>query len=145
VTVNFALLVQVFSCFFLTGLIWLIQIVNYPAFQFVDENRFHEFHRFHSGRITWIVAPIMFTELGSALWLTFSQGGFLWTANFASVVLVWLLTGFVSVPIHNKLALGKSRRLIEDLVKTNWLRTAVWSLRSLSLLALIHPLLEKLQ
>jgi hypothetical protein len=45
---NLLMLGQIFSCFFMTGVIWLIQIVHYPAFALIDPNKFLEFHAMHS-------------------------------------------------------------------------------------------------
>jgi hypothetical protein len=134
--VNFDLLLvaHVFSTFFMTGLIWLVQIVHYPSFLFVSEAGFNSFHDFHSRRITWIVAPIMGVELLSAAVLWYTRGGTLWLANFISVCVLWALTGLVSVPIHNRLTHGLSRSDLDQLVKTNWWRTIGWSLRALFLI-----------
>ncbi len=115
----------------MSGIIWLIQVVHYPAFKFIEPNKFKQFH---SSRITYIVAPIMALELLSAFalcWL--SQTIYTW--NFILVLLLWALTGFVSVPLHNSLAGNYDLKKINQLVKTNWYRTAIWTFRSA---AIIH-------
>lgn len=127
-------LVQFFSCAFLTGLIWLVQGVHYPAFKFVKENKFASFHAFHSRSITYIVAPVMLAELTTALALAWLMGNVFFTLNLLSVVVLWLLTAFVSVPIHQNLAQGFDPGLVRSLVTTNWPRTLLWSLRSAALL-----------
>ena len=42
---------------------------------------------------------------------------------------IWLSTFAVQVPIHNRLAEGVNIDLIAKLVRTNWIRTAAWTLR----------------
>lgn len=122
---------HIFSCFFMTGLIWLIQLVSYPSFLFVEEKRFLEFHHFHSSRISLIVSPVMSIELISAAGLALFMGGWLWWTNAVGVVLIWLSTAFLSVPLHGQLGLGKDINLIRKLVQTNWPRTVLWSVRSI--------------
>ncbi len=127
---------QYFCCFFMTGIIWLIQLVHYPAFKFIDESKFKKFHSFHSTRITYIVAPVMAIELLTAFALCFSvQAVYIW--NFILVLILWALTGFVSVPIHNSLTEGNDIKKINQLVKTNWFRTAIWTFRSMAILFFI--------
>ena len=36
----------------LVGLIWTIQLVHYPAFTYVENQRFTEFEQFHAKRIS---------------------------------------------------------------------------------------------
>ena len=124
------LLLQIFSCFFLCGLIWTIQVVHYPGFIF-NKEQFLDFHSFHSQRITWIVAPVMLLELLTAigLLLQHSPSVALW-GNLISIALIWLATLFVSVPYHSELSSGFSEVAIQKLVITNWIRTTLWTLRS---------------
>ena len=119
----------------MTGLIWLIQVVHYPSFRFAPAENFDQFHLFHSNRITWIVLPMMSLELLTALFLAYRLHG-LWLLNFGFVILIWLLTVLVSVPLHKKLTNLKNDDTIKSLVRTNWLRTAAWTLKSLLLIYL---------
>lgn len=117
----------------MTGVIWIIQGVHYPAFEYVDRAKFKAFHMFHSNRITWIVAPVMVLELTSAFALCFTRRGwFVW--NLASVVAVWCVTFFVSVPLHNQLSAHFEGTFVKKLIGTNWLRTSIWTLRSFFLI-----------
>ena len=121
----------------MTGLIWLVQLVHYPAFRFVDAPQFAEFHAFHSTRITWIVLPVMTFEFVSAFLLAYRTNETMWIANAIAVVLIWLATALLSVPTHNQLAIGKSDELIYRLARTNWPRTIIWSLRSCAFLVFV--------
>ncbi len=133
------LLVQSFCCFFLTGLIWTIQLVHYPSFSMIDENQFGSFTKFHGFRISLIVMPLMCLELITGFLLVHSQfdvPGFskFFIINFIGVVLIWASTFFLSVPIHAKLDSGFNQDQIKLLVMTNWPRTVFWSLRSVLLM-----------
>jgi hypothetical protein len=139
-TENFGYLIQAFSCWFMTGVIWLVQILIYPNFRLIEAHQFQSYHQFHISRITWVVAPIMGIELTSGVWLLWGhhQSIFFW--NFVSIFGIWILTGFVSVPFHNLLH-RKPEHSRNGLIWGNWPRTFLWSLRSLFWFWLI---LEKL-
>lgn len=124
------------STAFMTGLIWTVQLLVYPGFTYVKEDRAKAFHQRHSRMITFIVAPLMLIELATALYLLLqSPQSPLWQLNFLFLILIWLSTALLSVPIHQRLSHSWSLTEINKLVRTNWPRTALWSLR-LVLLAL---------
>ena len=56
---DFIFFLNVISAFFLTGVIWTIQIVHYPSFHYIDKLSFVNFHQFHERRISIIVMPLM--------------------------------------------------------------------------------------
>lgn len=124
------LLLHIFSCFFLCGLIWTIQVVHYPGFIY-SKGLFLDFHSFHSQRITWVVGPIMLLELLTGAWLLAqnSSSTFEWW-NLASIIAIWLSTALISVPYHTELSANFSEITVQKLVITNWIRTALWTLRS---------------
>jgi hypothetical protein len=132
-------LLNIFSCFFLCGLIWTIQLVHYPAFSFAKEN-FQTFHAFHSFRISLIVLPIMCIELLSGI-LLFVYGGHsqFWLYNLVLIFGVWLSTFFLSVPQHNVLGIQFNEHALFLLVLTNWVRTFLWTFRSGLLLLFLFP------
>lgn len=117
----------------MTGAIWVIQIVHYPTFNFVADARFQSFHQFHSKQITWIVAPMMVLELMSGLVLSFLVQG-IWIFQFILILLIWLATFFISVPLHNKLGIQRDENVNSKLVVTNWIRTLLWTLRTVLIL-----------
>lgn len=132
--------VQVACSLLMTGLIWLIQLVHYPSFHFVDPQRFQEFHLQHSSRITFIVAPLMGLELVTAVLLVYERGGsYAWWLNLLGVVLIWGCTAFLSVPLHNQLGNGYEYDKVHALVVTNWPRTLIWTVRSIWLWAFAAP------
>ena len=127
------LLVHAFSCWFMTGVIWLVQKLVYPFFRLIGKDEFKNCHQFHTRQITWIVAPVMTIELITGIWLlhqSFNQI-FLW--NLFSIVCLWVLTATVNVPAHNNLKYD-SEISKKNLVYRNWFRTLIWSVRSLFLI-----------
>lgn len=125
------LLINIFSSFFMTGLIWFVQLVHYPSFHIVDKNHFTKFHAHHSLKTGFVVMPVMSLELATSGVLAWNYG---WisvnSVGFYLVILIWLATFFISVPKHNALRHGKVDSLITGLVHTNWIRTILWSIKS---------------
>jgi len=114
----------------LFSLIWVVQLVHYPAFEFVDSQRFLDFHQHHTSSITLIVMPLMLTELGISIYLAKQQPS-IYLAPLILVVLIWLSTFLIQVPIHNALGNGKDSFLIQKLINTNWIRTILWTIKAI--------------
>jgi hypothetical protein len=45
------------------------------------------------------------------------------------IVIVWLSTFLLQVPIHRRLQSGKENAGIKRLVSTNWIRTVAWTVK----------------
>lgn len=124
-------LVNTFASFFMTGLIWIVQLVHYPSFQYVGRDNFKAFQFHHVNSIDKIVIPIMVAELATSFGLAWTDGFLSLNAiGFYIVILIWVSTGFFSIPAHTKLESAKDDRAIRKLVSTNWFRTILWSLKS---------------
>lgn len=122
------------STVMMTGLIWFVQIVHYPMFDSVGRDAFPAYEQRHSRLTTWVVAPLMLVELGTAVGLVLSRTsrispGVLWT-GLGLLVLIWLSTAAIQVPCHDALARGFDPRIHRRLVSSNWIRTLAWSARS---------------
>ena len=125
---------HVVSALFLCGLIWLIQLVHYPSFHYVEESKFVDFENFHTRRISYLVVPSMLIELGTGIWLCLQfRDDWLWWLNLFSIIGIWLSTICFSVPCHKILAKGKDSKVIRFLVISNWPRTCLWSFKILIL------------
>lgn len=131
-------LIQLYSCLFMTGVIWIVQVLVYPNFHLVEENGFGKFHQFHQNRITWVVAPMMTLELASGAWVLYFQPSVIYVVNILSIILLWAITAFVAVPIHNQLERNHLERR-DALIFWNWLRTFIWTVRSLIWVFVILP------
>lgn len=128
------LMVHLVSCTFMTGVIWVVQLILYPAFAQINSPQFQAFHANHSEKITFIVGPMMVIEILTAAALVyFSKDSGFFIFNLLAIILIWLCTFFLSVPIHAALEKTADYQLMDQLVKTNWPRTLLWSFRSLSL------------
>ena len=130
---SWALTIQTASCFFMTGVILIIQRIHYPCFAQIKIEEFSNFHGQHTKALGSIAGPAMILELVSALWLS-RWGEPWWVLNAIGVCSLWALTFLVSVPAHNRLAKGFDQTAWRRLVSTNWLRTLLWGVRSLGFL-----------
>lgn len=125
---------------FLAGLIWVIQLVHYPTFLFVSEERFRDFEKFHQFRISLLVVPAMLLEVGTGVLLyvgsEYSENRF-FLASLFCLALIWLSTLLWQGPDHQRLEQGYQRMVILRLVRSNWIRTIAWSLRLFFLILIL--------
>ena len=127
------------ATWFMTGVIWFVQVVHYPLFAAAAGPSFAAYHRRHLSLVTWIVAPAMLVELATGLLLAWAPPPGLspWTTTAGLVLLaiIWLSTALVQVPGHNRLRHGFDAAAHRQLVASNWIRTGAWSARALLLSA----------
>ena len=115
------------------GISWIIQIVHYPSFNFVEANKFVDFSKFHTSNISYIVVPVMLIELLTSfliLNITIENSiKYLLIISLFLLILNWISTFMVQVPLHKSLSSKKDYKLIIHLVRSNWMRTIFWSIR----------------
>ena len=125
---------------FLTGLIWVIQVVHYPLLGYGAGEEFVELHRRHTRRISAVVVPPMLVELATAIWLVVRSPSVVPTAlpwiGLSLLGVVWLSTFALQVPEHKRLTAGFDPGAHQRLVRSNWIRTVAWSLRAAVALAI---------
>ena len=112
-------------------LIWLVQLVIYPAYTYQQREDFGRWHPVYTRRVTYVVMPIMLGQVlvyALLLW----RGGVDWTVylNTLLIAIVWAVTFFGAVPLHARLDdatvedhLPASRRLN----RINAWRTGLWT------------------
>ncbi|MCC5844518.1 MAG: hypothetical protein JJU05_09725 [Verrucomicrobia bacterium] len=118
---------------YMTGIIWFVQIIHYPALAPPARGSFVEHHQNYTRRMGLLVGPVMILELIlQTHWLLRAPGPAAYTGT-ALLLLIWISTFALQVPAHTKLTQGYDPALVRTLVRTNWLRTAAWTARSLLL------------
>lgn len=141
------LLLQLASALFMTGLIWLVQLVHYPLFAAVGREEFSAYEAAHTSQISVIVIPIMLVELASAVGLVVSPPDALGrTVPVVALVLlaiIWVVTALYSVPAHGALSGGFDPTAHRTLVSTNWIRTVAWTGRAALLTWMLAQLLRR--
>jgi hypothetical protein len=128
------LLVHAAATLAMLGVILVVQLVHYPLFRHVGRVSYDTYQAEHMWRITWIVGPLMTTELGTAIGLVWAPlpavpPWMVWT-GLGLVLFIWGTTALVQVPLHSRLTDGFDAATHRRLVRTNWLRTGAWVLRT---------------
>jgi hypothetical protein len=130
-----AVWINLVSTLYLLGLIWCIQVVHYPLMDSVARDGFREFHRRHGFRVSLVVVAPMLAELVSAAALAVSVPDGVDSAvtviGVVLVIVIWISTFVIQVPLHRRLAQGFDSVAHRRLVTSNWFRTAAWSLRAI--------------
>jgi uncharacterized membrane protein len=129
---------QLASTWFMTGLIWFVQIVHYPLFASVGHAGYRRYQALHVERTSRVVVPVMLVELVTAVAAVWARPRYpsatsAWL-GLALLAVVWITTFAVQVPAHGRLADGFNEATHRRLVSGNWIRTAAWSARALLLL-----------
>ena len=126
---------------YMTGVIWLIQVIHYPLFNLVGENTFKNYHKGHIQKTSSVIAIPMVLELLTALYLLVRHNDYrnntIFLISTALLILIWVITFLISVPKHNILSSGHNEQAITALVKTNWIRTVAWTVRAIILFILL--------
>ena len=141
----FVLLGHLIFTSIMTGVIWVIQIVHYPSFHFIEKELYTAFQKFHMNKISIIVIPIMLAELitGMILFLDKSSKSPFLIISFVILVLIWLITGVFFTKAHNELIAGYLELVVNQLVAMNWIRTLLWTLRLLLLTYFVYLYFSK--
>ena len=143
--------IQILATAMMTGIIWFVQVVHYPLFTKIPVAGFVDYDQAHTVRTGWVVAPLMLVELGTALALLLAWspegvarglGSFatdpLYLTALGCLLLIWISTFFLQVPLHGTLSRQADQGAVLLLISTNWIRTILWSVR-LVLLTLLLP------
>ena len=135
------------STWYMVGLIWLIQLVHYPLFNFVGSEEFIVFHENHKILITPVVGIVMIVELVTSVILLFQHtcGTRNWLSIFGIILLgiIWFSTIYFQIPFHNTLSSKFNENTLIMLINTNWIRTICWSIRGIIVLLMLDQLLKK--
>jgi hypothetical protein len=137
---NALLLANLASTLFLTGLVWELQVVQFPLVLRAGGLDFPDYVKHQRTRNTLLMAPAMLIEL--------ITGGLLLADPHLPhrdvfhaallIVVIWIVTFASIIPIHSKLVRGYDQSTVRTLIRRNWIRTACWTLRSAILLWVVR-------
>jgi len=109
-------------------LIWLVQLVIYPAFLHFQLETFRVWHPIYTRRVTFVVMPIMLGQLAVYAYLFLNATGWDVGFNLALTLGAWMITFFQAIPLHSALDdTDDHLALSAKLVALNWWRTALWT------------------
>ncbi|MDF1869607.1 MAG: hypothetical protein P1U30_04385 [Phycisphaerales bacterium] len=128
------LLAHAMSTLMMTGLIWFVQIVHYPLMSKVGGDQFSNYELAHTKQTTWGVGPLMLTELATAIYLlgqSDRDGMLIPILGLVCLGVIWGSTLLLQIPAHRVLEQGFDPDTHRRLVRTNWIRTIMWTSRSM--------------
>lgn len=137
-----AILLNIALSWALLALIWIVQLTHYPSFKFIDTKLFEAFHHHHTQSITLVVLPLMVSELALSSWLVYNEPKNIWfLSSWILVILIWGSTFLIQVPLHNALSTTFDSKAVQSLITTNWIRTLLWTIKSILALIVAHKFL----
>ena len=118
-------------------LIWMVQLIVYPSFCHISDQALPSWHRTYTQRIGYFVMPMMLAQLILSLTDLYSMTA-LTVLDLGLVVATWVLTAWLSVPLHKALAAGSvDPDIRRSLVRTNLPRTLLWT--AIFFLGILNP------
>ena len=115
--------------FGLVVLIFLVQLCIYPAFKYFNKEGLKIWHRIYTPNITYVVLPLMLSQLSLSGYFAFFEASLLNAVHFGLVALTWISTFVYFVPLHQKINAEKYNATdLHNIEKTNWLRLVLWTL-----------------
>ncbi len=134
------LILHALATLLMTGIIWFVAVVHYPLLLKIGQEHFIEYMADHQRLTGFVVIPPMLAELITAVMLVLyppdSVPLFLLWIGLILVIIIWISTFAIQVPLHRKLANGFDHISTRSLVATNWIRVILWSLRSVVIASL---------
>lgn len=117
------------SDFGLLILIWLVQLIIYPSFTYMEDANLSTWHPKYTIMITVVVMPLMLIQLFGTFYLTFTHFNWILLSQCLLIILLWASTFFQAVPLHNQIESGNEiHNAAVKLVQANWKRTIMWTL-----------------
>ena len=142
-TTELILAAQALASAAMCGLIWFVQVVHYPLFAHTDTTHSPDYPDENQRRTAPVVIPPMLVEATTAALIAVNPppeiGRPVALVGLAMVAALWLSTLLVQMPLHGRLKHdGHATATVAALVKTNWLRTILWSARAVLAIWMLH-------
>jgi len=133
--IRLVVIVNAASTWWMTGLVWFVQIVHYPLFENVGRSEFKVYHEEHVRRTRFVVLVPMVLELILSLLIALSPQtngslAILAWVGVACVCGVWSSTFLWQVPDHDRLGQEFAMTTLRSLLRGNGIRSAIWSIHS---------------
>lgn len=131
------LLICIFSTIFITGLVWFVQIIHNPLMRHVGEKEFRQYEQRHTRLAGFLIAPVMLIELVATTVILINDPDTAIVIASGLLAVIWLSTFLIQRPLHQKLSLSFNQAHLGKLIRTNWIRTIAWTLKSAVMLTMI--------
>jgi hypothetical protein len=134
-----ALLSGVFGLMLL-GIVWFVQVIQYPLFSEVGAEQFQQYESAYTQRAGWLIAPLMLLELAACfIWVFWANRSSRMSMMLSLLALIgiWLSTFFVQVPLHTQLQQGWDSNTANELITSNWMRVILWTVKAIVWIRLV--------
>jgi len=122
-------IIQLFFDFGLLILIWIVQLIIYPSFDYFTKSELIKWHHKYTSRISVIVMPLMISQLGSTILQLSNVQSYKTIISIILIGIVWMSTFLQFVPMHNQISKHKvTDTLLHKLTRLNWIRTFLWTI-----------------
>ncbi len=109
------------------GVILMTQVITYPSFLKIDKNEFVSFHNNYVKNISIVAVPTMSLELLTLVYMNVYINNLLFMKSLLVLIVIWLVTFIIIVPIHNQLSKKLEIEKIVSLIRYNLIRTVLWT------------------
>ena len=128
-------LLEAAATLFMAGVLWTMQVLNYPLLSLVGREAFPAYEGRHNHRFGLVVFPGVLLALLAAIGLLIVRpdGLPIWAPAGEVLLLVVIIvsTATLQAPQHGRLAAGFDAAAHQFLVRSNWIRVAAWSVAGL--------------
>ena len=135
-------LLETAATLFMAGVLWTMQLLNYPLLALVGTEAFPRYEAAHNRRFALVVVPGVLAAACGGIGLAASRPGQvpLWApvCELALLAVVIISTAVRQGRQHGVLARGFDQRTIGLLVRSNWIRVAAWSAAAAIALWMCH-------
>jgi hypothetical protein len=125
------LLLETAATIFMAGVLWTMQLLNYPLLALVGAEAFPRYEAAHNRRFALVVVPGVLAAAAGGIGLAASRPSQVpaWAPawELALLVVVIISTAALQGRQHRVLAGGFDQRTLSLLVRSNWIRVAAWS------------------
>lgn len=116
--------------FGLVVLIWMVQLLIYPSFEYFVGHRLGKWHKIYTRNMTFIVAPMMMAQTGLAFYFIYYYPDMV-AANIMYTILValtWITTVLFFIPMHARIDKNPDDVILcRKLSRWNWMRVILWT------------------
>jgi hypothetical protein len=127
-----ALLIQTAAVWYMVGFIWVMQVLHYPLFDRVGRDAFPRYETDHNRLFGLLVGPGVAVTLITIVALLITRPPQVTSAVIVLEIVLFAViivsTALWQAPQHGKLAKGFDQGAYDFLIRSNWIRTAAWSL-----------------
>lgn len=108
-------------------LIWLVQVIIYPSFRYIDPTKLNYWHQQYTRKILYFVGPLLFVQTG-VIALQVLVDPLVYMVDGLLLGGIWINTFFIAIPIHDAIDRGESLdKNILKLIQVNRWRAFLWT------------------